>query len=176
MRTHLTGLAVIIALITAFVVAPATASAQPQTDATFDVVGSILNDTGDTVGSFEGQISDLQFVNQDGQLALTGVLNGTATVGDVVTTITDQAFTVLVDATQGDAGCQILFLDLGPIFLDLLGLQVDLSQIVLDVTAVPGAGNLLGNLLCAVAGLLDSPGNTTNAIANLLNRVLSILG
>jgi hypothetical protein len=34
------------------------------------------------------------------------------------------------------------------------------------VNAVPGAGNLLGNLLCAITGLLDSPGNPTNAIAN----------
>jgi hypothetical protein len=51
--------------------------------------------------------------------------------------------------------CPILFLDVGPIFLDLLGLQVDVSQIVIDITAVAGEGNLLGNLLCAVAGLLD---------------------
>jgi hypothetical protein len=35
---------------------------------------------------------------------------------------------------------------------------VNLSEIVLDITAQAGAGNLLGNLLCSVAGLLDSPG------------------
>ena len=29
------------------------------------------------------------------------------------------------------------------------------EQVVLDIVAVTGAGNLLGNLLCAVAGLLD---------------------
>ncbi|MGC0273690.1 hypothetical protein ACO0LV_11940 [Pseudactinotalea sp. Z1739] len=67
-------------------------------------------------------------------------------------------------------------MDLGPIFLDVLGLQVDLSPIELDITAVPGAGNLLGNLLCAVVGLFDSPGNPVNAITNLLNRILGGLG
>ncbi len=60
------------------------------------------------------------------------------------------------DPLDTDPGeCPILTLDVGPIFLDLLGLQVDLSRIELDITAVAGEGNLLGNLLCAVAGLLD---------------------
>jgi hypothetical protein len=67
--------------------------------------------------------------------------------------------------------CGILHLDLGPLTLDLLGLQIDLSRIVLDITAEAGAGNLLGNLLCAVAGLLDNPGG----LAKLLNQILSIL-
>ena len=73
-------------------------------------------------------------------------------------------------ATQ--ATCDILHLDLGPLSLDLLGLQIDLSRIVLDITAQAGAGNLLGNLLCAVAGLLDSPGG----LARLLDQILGILG
>lgn len=42
-----------------------------------------------------------------------------------------------------------------PIFLDLLGLELETDTIELDLTAVAGAGNLLGDLLCAVAGLLD---------------------
>ena len=51
--------------------------------------------------------------------------------------------------------CPILFLTLGPIHLDLLGLVLDTSQITIDLTAQPGGGNLLGNLLCALLGLLD---------------------
>jgi hypothetical protein len=58
--------------------------------------------------------------------------------------------------------------------LDLLGLVVDLNQVVLNITAEQGPGNLLGNLLCAVAGLLDG-GLNLNGIANLLNQILSIL-
>jgi len=60
-----------------------------------------------------------------------------------------------------------------------LGLVVDLNQVELNITAEPGPGNLLGNLLCAVAGLLDGPGplnNLLNGIATLLNRILGALG
>lgn len=96
--------------------------------------------------------------------------------GGDVTTIRNRLFEVTVDVSRAsDANdfaaqqrrCQILFLDIGPIFLDLLGLQIDLSRIVLDITAVRGPGNLLGNLLCAVAGLLDSPD-----LADFLNGIL----
>ena len=48
---------------------------------------------------------------------------------------------------------------------------MDLSQVVLDITAQQGAGNLLGNLLCAVAGLLDSPGG----LSRVLNQILGVL-
>jgi hypothetical protein len=71
--------------------------------------------------------------------------------------------------------CRILFLDLGPIFLDVLGLQVDLSRIILDVTAVGGSGNLLGNLLCAVVGLLD-PLSGLLAFFETLGQLLDLLG
>ena len=47
-----------------------------------------------------------------------------------------------------------LHLVLGPINLDLLGLEVTTKQIILDITAVPGPGNLVGDLLCDVANLL----------------------
>jgi hypothetical protein len=128
-------------------------------------------------GTFEGTISDLDAsVNEAGDLVVSGVLNGTATdATGTVTGITDQVFTTTATLDQGGA-CDILFLDLGPIFLDLLGLPVDLSEITLDVNAVPGAGNLLGNLLCAITGLLDNPDGTTDAIANLLDRIFDLLG
>jgi len=128
-------------------------------------------------GTFEGTISNLDAsVNDAGQLVVSGVLNGTATTADGETReINGQQFDTTAQVQPGDA-CDILSLDLGPIFLDLLGLTVDLSPITLDVNAVPGAGNLLGNLLCAITGLLDNPGNPTNAIANLLDRIFDLLG
>jgi hypothetical protein len=49
-------------------------------------------------------------------------------------------------------------------------LKVDLSRVILDITAQTGAGNLLGNLLCAVTGLLDPDG-----LARLLNQILGAL-
>jgi hypothetical protein len=58
---------------------------------------------------------------------------------------------------------------------NLLGLVVHLDTVHLNITAVPGPGNLLGNLLCAVAGLLNGnvPGNV---LARLLNRIFRLLG
>lgn len=46
---------------------------------------------------------------------------------------------------------------------------------MLDIAAEPGPGNLLGNLLCAIAGLLDPPG-PLGQLAALLNNLLRILG
>jgi hypothetical protein len=71
-----------------------------------------------------------------------------------------------------NVACDVVNLDLGPLNLNVLGLVIDLNQIQLDITAVPGAGNLVGNLLCGVAGLLD--GNGTSGLANLLNRLLGL--
>ena len=47
----------------------------------------------------------------------------------------------------------------------------------LNITAVPGAGALLGNLLCAVVGLLDGTGigGLGGILTNLLNAILGIL-
>jgi hypothetical protein len=73
--------------------------------------------------------------------------------------------------------CTILDLTLGPLHLDLLGLVVDLNQVHLVITAQRGPGNLLGNLLCAVAYLLNGSGspNALQQIANLLNQILANL-
>jgi hypothetical protein len=51
--------------------------------------------------------------------------------------------------------CAILSLVLGPLHLDLLGLVIDLNRVVLNIVGQTGAGNLLGNLLCALTGILD---------------------
>jgi hypothetical protein len=53
---------------------------------------------------------------------------------------------------------------------------VHLDRVHLNITAESGPGNLLGNLLCAIAGLLD-PGPLTNlqALADLLNQILALL-
>jgi hypothetical protein len=63
---------------------------------------------------------------------------------------------------------------LGPLDLSLLGLAVHLDRVVLDITANSGPGNLLGNLLCAVAGLLDSPGLLTQ-VTQILDAILALL-
>jgi len=77
-------------------------------------------------------------------------------------------------ASAALGSCDILNLVLGPLDLNVLGLEVHLKQVVLDVVAVTGAGNLLGNLLCAVAGLLDGAG-LLSQISALLNQILAAL-
>jgi hypothetical protein len=74
--------------------------------------------------------------------------------------------------------CDILHLTLGPLDLNLLGLMVHLDQVVLNIDAQQGPGNLLGNLLCAVVGLLDGldlNALLTNLLTNLLNGLLGSL-
>lgn len=108
--------------------------------------------------------------NAAGELVANGVVTGVVTTAAGATTSVVR--TVSLPAAVTQATCEILHLDLGPLSLDLLGLQIDLSRIVLDITAQSGAGNLLGNLLCSVANLLNSP----SALADLLNRILAALG
>lgn len=79
------------------------------------------------------------------------------------------AFTtpLLVTASPAAAGqCPILNLSLGPINLNLLGLNVVTSPICLDVTAIQGGG-LLGDLLCGVANLLSSGTPISTVIGGL---------
>jgi hypothetical protein len=78
-------------------------------------------------------------------------------------------------STSGRTVCDVLLLDLGPLDLDLLGLQIHLDEVVLEIVAEAGAGNLLGNLLCAVTSLLD-PVAAIAAIAELLNNIIDLIG
>jgi hypothetical protein len=63
--------------------------------------------------------------------------------------------------------CAILNLVLGPLHLDVLGLVIDLNRVVLNIVGQTGAGNLLGNLLCALVGILDG--------GAILARFLSVI-
>jgi len=116
----------------------------------------------------------IRVVNGVQQLAAVGTVQGTADKGPRGNRNPVAIGGVTVPVTITSPTCPILHLDLGPLNLDLLGLQVDLSEVILDITAVPGAGNLLGNLLCSVAGLLD-PGSLSQLVA-LLNQIIDLLG
>jgi hypothetical protein len=120
-------------------------------------------------GAFSGVFLLSSFATQNGQVVANGTLSGVVTPTTGAATSVVRSVVLPVNVTQ--ATCQILHLDLGPIALNLLGLHVDLSQIVLDITAQSGSGTLLGNLVCSVAGLLDDPGG----LANVLNQILAAL-
>ena len=150
------------------------ASAKPAPGGTL-VTSPVTGTTADG-STVAGTLDVTRFVARNGTLQAVGTFAGTITdtAGTVVASGTQQiTLPVLLPPTS--ASCQILDLVLGPLHLDLLGLVVDLNQVHLTITAVPGPGNLLGNLLCAIAGLLDGP-SPLSGIAALLNRVLAILG
>lgn len=173
---HVALLVAVITLISLGFGTAGAASAAPRTAtaATAPITGTTAN--GDAVN---GTFDVTQFANQGGQLTAIGNFTGTITdaAGNVIASGTQQlALPVNTQASQGS--CQILDLVLGPLDLNLLGLQVHLDTVHLNITAQQGPGNLLGNLLCAVANLLNGPTGVNaivTQIANLLNQILGNL-
>ena len=73
------------------------------------------------------------------------------------------------------ASCQVLLLQIPDgLTLNLLGLEVLLAALRLDILAVQGAGKLLGNLLCAVVNLLN--GINLAGLLGGLGTVAQLLG
>jgi len=137
-----------------------------------------------------GTFTPLHAASKHGDLMVKGLVQGVIQQASGKTTTFSAIRSVPVKSIAGQqlrgadkaavsdrAACNILHLVLGPLDLNLLGLVVHLNQVVLDITAVPGAGNLLGNLLCAVAGLLDGTpiGGLLGQLAGLLNQILAAL-
>jgi hypothetical protein len=138
-----------------------------------------------------GSFTPLRFVKRDGKQKVKGVIDGIVTHADGTKEKFSGLRTVKVkkingrslagisprSAAQVGATCDILRLVLGPLDLDLLGLRVHLDRIVLNIVAATGAGNLLGNLLCAITGLLDDGplAGLLGELNNLLNRILRVL-
>ena len=146
-------------------------------------VSGPLSDGGTFAGTFTARhIALLDRATHTFQI--TGLLVGTATtaagvevpISQIVTASAtlDREANAAALRTVSMVTCDVLFLDLGPLALDLLGVTVDLSQVILDVNAVTGPGNLLGNLLCAVLSLLDGPGILAS-IGGILDSINNIL-
>jgi hypothetical protein len=177
-RTSVVLLTMFVALVTALVsgVGAPSANAKPRTA---DPSAVTINDSQAGGGNVAGTFDVSRFANQNGDLVAIGTFTGTVTDAAGTVTSGSQQVALPVDVQQSAGGCQILDLVLGPLDLDLLGLQVHLDQVHLNITAQSGPGNLLGNLLCAVAHLLDGPTGVNailTQIAALLNQLLGILG
>jgi len=136
-----------------------------------------------------GKFIPLNFSKNNGKVRVRGLLNGVVHNADGTTRTFSAMRTMRVKSINGAparagaaglnarATCDILHLVLAPLDLDLLGLQVHLDRVVLDIVAQTGAGNLLGNLLCAVTGLLDGGLNgALGRLVRLLNQILGQLG
>jgi hypothetical protein len=179
------------AVVSTMLIAPTSAgqrSAQVTAAAatnTFDDI--FIRGQSDSGERFRGRLDVRRFfVNDAGDLRGVGIVNGKVrnSSGEVIQTVTDKRVRFPVGVPTGvsiqQASCEILHLEIGPIDLDLLGLVIHVDKIVIDITAEPGPGNLLGNLLCAIAHLLDDPPGTLNRILadllNLLRQLLRLFG
>jgi len=103
-----------------------------------------------------------------------------AILSNGLTQVLNQAIFIPLSGSDAlaSATCSILHLELGPLDLNLLGLEVQLNNcnagpVRLDITADP-AGGLLGDLLCGLSGLLQ--GNATARILALLQQIANIIG
>lgn len=147
----------------------------------FEVVGGALMATGNVTGRLVGKGRPVPVSSQQVTAQVLSA-NGTSLVSNspaVAHTVTSGATATNAAYVQTAAACPILNLKLGPLDLDVLGLQVHVDQVVLDIVAQSGAGNLLGNLLCAVAGLLDGGtplSQLLGQLSTLLNQILGALG
>jgi hypothetical protein len=134
-----------------------------------------------------GSFTPIRVIQRDGVMYVKGFLNGVIKDAGPNTTFSGVQ-NIPVKKINGSplaagrvaanaSACNILNLVLGPLDLNILGLRIQLNQVKLDITAVPGAGNLLGNLLCAVAGLLDGTplAGLLGQLQALLNQILGAL-
>jgi hypothetical protein len=176
------GWSVVAALTAVLATAPAaTANAQQGNKNANRLVVPIAG-VAQGVGTVAGSIAISRFEIQNGSLVAVGALTATVTdtTGNVIRTLVTQVAMPVTNAggaAQAAAigSCDILNLVLGPLHLDLLGLVVDLNQVVLNITGQTGAGDLLGNLLCSITGLLDA-GSLGTQLVGLLNQLIGVLG
>ena len=94
--------------------APAAAQGPQVPPLTVPVVGSLPGG-----GTFAGTLALTRFAVENGQVVARGILSGVLTGADGVVTNVLSIINAPIGVTQ--ATCQIVNLDVGPIFLDVLG-------------------------------------------------------
>ena len=155
--------------------AASTAGAQaPAQDLTkkIDVTGTAKNGK-----KFTGTYTINRFISRGGKVLAVGKLKGRLKNRRVSRTGVRIPVTGFADqgaAQSSQLVCRILTLTLGPLDLNLLGLRIQLNQVNLRITAIPGGG-LLGDLLCGIANLLNPPALLGNDLAAVLNSLLALV-
>lgn len=121
---------------------------------------------------------------------------GTAVAGEIAWPVTVQSGSVTLAAARGSdhlngptstpgvravsmravqaQTCQVLNLALAPVNVDLLGAQVALGPVTLDVSGTPGTP--LGDLVCEASELIGNVAGVVNLVNNLLALLLGLLG
>jgi hypothetical protein len=166
-------IAATLAVVLAFTAVPTLTPVAAQTPTPTQSLIVPVTQTLAGIGTFTGQVAVSSFKIVNGQLAAVGTLTGriTDTAGNLLGTV---ATAVTLPVSNLSGSCSILHLELGPLDLNLLGLQIHLDKVVLDISAQSGSGNLLGNLLCAIANVLNG-GGPLSQLVTLLNQLLAAL-
>ena len=173
-RIHLAALAATLSCALLLGAASTAAAQAPAQDLTkrIEVTGTAKNGK-----KFKGTYTINRFITRGDKVLAVGKLKGRLKNRHVsrsgvripVTGFADQGA-----AQSAQLVCRILTLTLGPLDLNLLGLRVQLNQVKLRITAIPGGG-LLGDLLCGLSNLLNPTGLLGNNLAAVLNSLLALV-
>src|SRR5438093_6903740 len=132
-------------------------------------------------GQFSGTITVNRFEQRGNDIVaigfVSGVLSrgsrslGSGLAGEVTwpVTIKSSATHAMSSVAPAQTSCPVLSIALGPVDTNLLGFQVSLGAVTLDIGGE--SGTPLGDLVCAISDLL---GNVA-AVVNLLNSLLGLL-
>jgi len=106
-------------------------------------------------GTFHGQLTVQAFtVNEEGQVAATGVLSGTATTAaGQATKVAPRTFTAPAALLDLRGTCTTLVLDLAPIVVAPLAQELMLVPVILGPPAASSEERLFQTTLCTVARL-----------------------
>ncbi|MDB5311808.1 MAG: Cadherin domain protein [Gemmataceae bacterium] len=140
-------------------------------DGKADVIAGSLLTAGGTLTAYSGQglttgalttLFNLLSVPAAGSV-LSGLTSGSTGTGTGTGT-----------GTTPGAGNPLVTLSLNPLDINLLGLEVQTSPITVTVSALPGNGELLGNVLTLASNLINLQGVNT-ALNNVLGGVVTLL-
>jgi hypothetical protein len=146
------------------------------TDSAFGHSTGTAQSAGSAAGSVRVKLNVSKFVRSGKRLVAKGTAIATYTSKDGTPTVVRTPFSARVAVARRTLGphakdpttCPVLTLELDQLSLDLLGLHVDLSKVILTITADP-SGGILGKLFCNLSnGQLATASPTT---ARTLSRV-----
>ena len=154
MHRHGRFLLLVVTMVMALVLPPrpGEAAVATKTLAQMPVTGRLVGG-----GTFQGRLTvHTLTVDEEGQLAATGILKGTVTTAPgAVTTIPAHSFTAPASLLDLRGTCTTVVLDLAPIVLARLAQPVTLVPIVLGPRGAQQQESLLRTTLCTVARLQE---------------------
>lgn len=143
-------------------------------------------------GRITGTFAITRFALQDGVVMAVGLLTAAASDGDVgvasggglvnglvgaengVTGVSAVVSPIAVPVTTMSGTCDGLHLELGPADPDVLGRQLHLDRVALEIGSASTAGDPVRDLLCSIAGLLAG-NDVGEQLVRLFNRLPAVL-